>query len=86
MITEKLQLTRQILEDHPETRGDGYGNFLNVVTTKLFGHKTTIDFNRFSVESWTRAKRKVLEQNPHLDNRTYRTAVAEETVKREVAA
>lgn len=85
MITEKLKLTKQILEDHPDARGDGNGNFLNIVAYKLYGSRS-INFNQFNTESWTRARRKVMEQNPQLDNRTHRTAKAEETVKREVAA
>lgn len=84
MITEKLKLTKQILEDDPEARCDGYGIFLNKVTSILFKNET-IDFNKFSVESWTRARRKVMELNPHLDNRTKRTSMAEDTVRREVA-
>lgn len=84
MVEEKLQFTMQILEDYPETRCDGYGNFLNKVTSIIFKDKK-IDFTKFSVESWTRARRKVMELYPHLDNRTKRTSMAEETVRREVA-
>lgn len=84
MILEKLKLTKQILENYPITRGDGNGDFLNQVAFTLFG-LGHIDFNTFSVESWTRARRKVMELNPHLDSRSRLTFKAEATVRSEVA-
>ena len=84
MITEKLALTKQILEDYPETRKDGSGPFLNKVYTTLY-KDTPINFNTFNTESYTRARRKILELHPELDNRTKHTNNAECQVKREVA-
>jgi len=84
MVVEKLKLTKQILEHYPITRGDGHGDFLNQVAFTLFGFGH-IDFNTFSVESWTRARRKVMELYPHLDNRTGKTETAVDQVRREVA-
>ena len=68
MIKEKLEITKQILEDFPETRGDGNGNF-----------------NTFNTESYSRARRKVLELHPELDERTKHTNSAEAQVRKEVA-
>lgn len=84
MIKEIMPFVKQILEEHPETRSDGYGLFLNKVTEKLFP-KTPVDFTEFSVESYTRAKRKVLELNPSLDNRTQKTIDAEAAVRNEMS-
>ena len=85
MITEKLSITKQILEDFPLTRGDGHGEFLNIASGLMFKDKA-VDFTVFNAESWTRARRKVLADNPHLDNRTSRTKDAEQTVRAEMVA
>lgn len=84
MIKEKLALTEQILTDHPETRGDGNGVFLNKVVEILYKDKV-IDFTEFNTETWTRSRRKVLELNPHLDNRTSKTAECEFIVRGEMS-
>ncbi len=76
MIKEKLNQTKKILETYPETRGDGNGIFLNKVRDLIFKDKV-IDFTVFKTETWSRARRKVLELNPHLDNRTSKTAECE---------
>jgi len=83
MVKDKLGFVKKVLEDHPATRSDGNATFLNVVAFKLFGNKL-IDFNNFNVESYTRARRRVMEQNPHLDDRTIKTSQAEETVRKEM--
>ena len=83
MINDKLDLTYKILHNFPETRGDGHGKFLNKVRDILFKHDD-IDFEKFNVESWTRARRKVLELHRELDNRTIRTSRAVNTVISEV--
>jgi len=85
MINEKLELAQSILTDYPETRGDGNGNFLNKVYSKLHLQKP-INFNEFNTESWTRARRKVLELHPELDERTKYTNQAESCAKKEMAA
>lgn len=84
MITEKLEFVKSILEKYEETRGDGNGEFLDKVRETLFG-LSNFSFKEFNTESYTRARRKVLETNPHLDNRTKHTNNAEATVRREVA-
>lgn len=84
MIKEKLNLTKQILEDFPETRKDGNGNFLNQIYITLYKNEP-INFNTFNAESYARARRKVLELHPELDERTKHTNNAECQVKREVA-
>lgn len=83
MIADKITLTHQILLDHPETRGDGNGKFLNKLVECLFDGQP-IDFERFNVSSYTRARRKVLELHSELDNRTIRTSRAVNTVISEV--
>jgi hypothetical protein len=83
MINEKLSITLKILTNYPLTRGDGHGHFLNKVYETI--HKNEpVDFTKFNAESWTRAKRKVLEQNPSLDMRTHITKECEDIVKSEV--
>ena len=84
MIKEKLALTKQILEEYPNTRGDGNGEFLNIVLEKVYEGK--VDFMIFNTESWTRARRKVLAENPHLDYRTKFTNHLESTVRSEMVA
>ncbi len=71
MIKEKLSITLDILEKYPETRGDGAGKFLNKVKEIIYNNE--VDFEKFSVEAWTRTRRKLLQDNPHLDNRTIAT-------------
>ena len=83
MITDKLELTREILEEFPDTRGDGAGMFLNRVYVSLHGDKI-IDFEIFNTESWVRSRRKILEQCPFLDNRTSLTNKLEMQMKSEV--
>ena len=83
MIKELIPFVEKILTDHPETRGDGYGLFLNKVTDILFSDGR-VDFTQFSVESYTRARRKVFETNPELDDRTSKTTTAENVVKNEM--
>lgn len=84
MIEEKQELTKQILEDYPETRCDGNGEFLNKVYEKLYQDQP-VNFNTFNAESYSRARRKVLELHPELDERTKHTNNAEMQVRREVA-
>jgi len=84
MIKEKLSLTKQILEEYPQTRYDGNGEFLNIVLDKIY--QGEVDFKVFNTESWTRARRKVLELNPQLDYRTKITRQLEDTVRSEMVA
>ncbi len=84
MILEKLDLTKEILEKYPDTRGDKQtGKFLNRVLMSLNGNMT-VDFTEFSVESWTRTRRLILERCPYLDNRTSLTNKLELQMKSEV--
>jgi len=83
MVKEKLKLVKQILEYNVEARGDGYGIFLNIIADTVYSGR--IDFRRFNVESWTRARRKVMEKYPHLDNRTNITDEAEAMVRGEMS-
>ena len=84
MIKEKISVTLQILENNPQTRGDrGTGEFLNIVAKEIYKNK--LDFRLFNTESWTRARRKVLEVHPELDNRTYKTFIAQRVAESEVA-
>jgi len=86
MIKEYKQVTLEILETYPQTRGDnGASEFLNIASRMMFKDKQ-IDFNIFKVESWTRCRRKMLEQNPQLDERTSKTTLAEQTVRAEMVA
>lgn len=78
-----MDFVKKILENNPAARTDGNGSFLNIVADQLFGD-SVIDFNKFNVESYTRARRKVMELYPHLDGRTNNTKEAEETVKEEM--
>lgn len=83
MIKEKYTIAKRIIEESVSVRGDnGTGNFLNIVAKEVYNGK--IDFNEFSPESWTRARRKVLENNKHLDYRTNKTKEVEELVKEEL--
>lgn len=83
MIKDKYAITKRILEDYTSTRGDGKtGEFLNIVAREVY--KGNIDFNEFNVESWTRSRRKVLENNKHLDWRTSRTKDCEWLVQKEL--
>ena len=84
MTKEKLSLTKQILEEYPQTRYDGNGEFLNIVLDKIY--QGEVDFKVFNTESWTRARRKVLELNPQLDYRTKITRQLEDTVRSEMVA
>lgn len=85
MITEKKALTKKILEKYPDTATDGgTGNFLNAVVLELYGNNHNIDFNIFTPNTWSRARRKVLNENPHLDKRTEKTKEVEEIVKSEI--
>lgn len=85
MITDKKQLTKQILEKHPNTCGDqNTGNFLNAVTLELYGNNHNIDFNLFNTETWVRCRRLVLAENPFLDKRTSITKECENIIKSEV--
>ncbi len=79
MIKEKLPFVKKILAEHPRTRGDGYGTFLNTIVKELYGDKQ-VDFNVFNAGSYMRARRKVLEMNPELDERTVGTKIAEDTL------
>ena len=84
MINEHNNMTLEILERYPETRTDsGADIFLNIMAEFMFKEKK-IDFRHFKVESLARSRRKVLERNPHLDNRTKKTAQAEEIVRAEM--
>ncbi len=84
MIKEKLSLTKTILQENPETRNDGHGKFLNKVVEVLYNGEK-VDFESFTPESWTRARRKIMELFPELDNRTSRTKDCEDQVKKEMA-
>ena len=66
-IGKNMITVKKILEDFPNARGDGYGNFLNLVSRIVYGGE--VDFHVFKVETWTRARRKVMELFPHLDDR-----------------
>jgi len=81
MITEKLNIALRILKVNPATRGDGNGEFLNAVSKEV---NFDGDFKNFAVESWTRAKRKMLEKHPELDMRTYKTRNAQYQVASEM--
>tara|TARA_R110000823_G_C15932894_1_gene499676 strand:+ start:62 stop:316 length:255 start_codon:yes stop_codon:yes gene_type:complete len=83
MIKEKLEFTKQILTDYPETRGDGNGIFLNKVAEQLCPDGI-IDFTVFNMESYTRARRKVLELNSDLDNRTSKSDECENIIRGEM--
>lgn len=84
MIKEKLAFSKKILEEYPQTRGDrGNGKFLNIVYKTLHGNETP-NFTYFNTESWTRARRKVLQMHPELDNRGIETFEAHRTVAEEV--
>ena len=84
MIKEKLKLAKQILTEHPQTRGDkGTGEFLNIVAKTIYNNN--IDFRYFNVESWSRARRKALELYPYLDERSFGTFEAQRVVESEVA-
>lgn len=84
MILEKTEMTLKILENNDICCGDGgVGHFLNIVATKLY--KNNIDFTKFKTETWERSRRKVLEENKHLDLRTNRTSRVEAQIKREVS-
>lgn len=78
-----LDKTKALLLAHPEARGDGAGIFLNLMHQELFGDVKT-DFTKFNTETWSRSRRKVLEQFPYLDNRTVITKECEEQIKSEV--
>jgi hypothetical protein len=85
MITEKIKLTKEILEDTPLACGDGgTGHFLNEVVLRVYKGKR-VDFRVFNMESWSRARRKVLQDNPQLDTRTQRTKDIQNQYKKEVA-
>lgn len=82
MIRDKMLITHKILEKNSSFCGDnGSGDFLNHIAKYIYYGK--IDFNKFSPESWTRARRKVLELNPILDKRTRVTKEQEEQIKKE---
>lgn len=84
MITEKMKISKMILEQFKDTRGEKCtGNFLNRVAELVYDGN--VDFNEFNTESYVRARRKVLELNPHLDERTSVTKEIESLVKKEVA-
>ena len=77
MVLEKLQIAKEILEQNPEACSDnGGGIFLNDISLKLY--PLGVDFTEFNVETYLRARRKVLELNPHLDLRTSKTKEVEE--------
>lgn len=78
-----LDKTKALLQEHPEARGDGAGIFLNLIYNELYGDAKP-DFREFNTETWTRSRRKVLEQFPNLDNRTVITKECEEQIKSEV--
>lgn len=83
MITEKLQITKEILEKNHKACGDnGVGHFLNEVAERLYPNK--IDFTEFKTETWERSRRRVLELYHYLDKRTDRTTIAERQVKMEL--
>ncbi len=84
MITDKFGITMEILVKYPETRSDGYGLFLNRLMQKLFLNEE-IDFTKFSVGSYMRARRKCLVMHPALDERTKKTSDAEARVKKEMS-
>lgn len=83
MILEKKSITLKILREQPITRCDGNGHFLNAVKKEL-GLLGNIDFNSFDVESWTRCRRKVLEDHTELDMRTRKTRKAQIQVMNEM--
>lgn len=86
MISEKKKLTLKILETYPDVCGDNdTGNFLNAVVLELYGNNHNIDFNVFTPNTWSRTRRLVLSENPHLDKRTEKTKEVESIVKMEVA-
>jgi len=86
VIKEYYKISKQILEAYPKTRKDnGASEFLNIASRMIFKDKQ-IDFHVFKVESFTRARRKVLEQNPHLDERTSKNTLAEQIVRAEMVA
>jgi len=86
MIREKVNLAVEVLEAYPQTRGDkGADEFLNIISRMMFKDKQ-IDFKIFKVETYTRARRKALEENPYLDNRTRRTDVSESIARAEMVA
>ena len=82
MSTEKITLTRRILQGKPNARTSS-AEFLNEVYAYLYGNEKP-NFKEFNTESWTRAWRKALESDPTLDEREDKNAAKVKQVKKEL--
>lgn len=83
MIKNKIEFVKRVLQDFPETAGDGNGIFLNKVVELIYG-SNRVDFTHFNTEAYTRCRRKVLEKYVGLDKRTHITTQYEKMVMDEV--